>query len=153
MAEIHFLAVQEHRSGIRLVNPGKHLHQRGLPGAVFAHEPVYLAPVKAKLGVFQYGNAEETLGQPTDFQNRLWRRGILMKPPETDAAPVPLWFSIDSPTTNCYSADSVPSRDKRLLTTRAYSSWFCGCFGAARRGHKPYSASSLRYVLMLSTTS
>jgi hypothetical protein len=32
-----------------------------------------LAPVKGKVGVFQHGNAEETFGQSTDFQE--WRRG------------------------------------------------------------------------------
>src|SRR6478735_7260775 len=71
MAESHFLAVQEYGSGVGLVHPGQHLHQGGLARAVFPHEPVYLAPVKAEMGILQYGYAEKTLGQSADFQD--WR--------------------------------------------------------------------------------
>ena len=49
----HFLAVHQHGTGITGVHAGEDLHQRGLTGAVFAHEGVNFAVVQDEAGVLQ----------------------------------------------------------------------------------------------------
>src|SRR5829696_3020928 len=58
-SEVHGLAVEQQLAAIRLVNPGKQLHQRRLAGAVFADEDVDLARHEIEADVVECHNARE----------------------------------------------------------------------------------------------
>ena len=61
--EAHRLAAPLDGAAVRLIEPGQHLHQCRLAGAIFAHQRVHLAGVEIDGGLLQNGQTTEGLGQ------------------------------------------------------------------------------------------
>ena len=63
-----FFAVQEYLSRVRLVDAEQALHQRGLAGAVFAHQRVHLARLDFEMDVVERAHAGKVLGDAVHLQ-------------------------------------------------------------------------------------
>ena len=70
-AYMHFLAVHADMPRVRAVDAGKHVHQRGLAGAVFAQQRQYLAIVYRQVDVLVGDDGAEGLGQPLQLDRRM----------------------------------------------------------------------------------
>jgi len=71
----HGLAVNaDLAAGVGLIGAGQHLHQRGLAGAVLAHQGVYLARIDGELHVGERPDPGKGLGDAAHLEDGLRRR-------------------------------------------------------------------------------
>ena len=75
--ELNFLALVGDGAGILGVDAREHLHQRGLAGAVLAHQRVYFAPANLQIDVIQRVHAREGFVNSFHRQNDFVRKLIL----------------------------------------------------------------------------
>jgi hypothetical protein len=71
--ERHFLAVEQDRAGVGLVDPTEHLDQRALAGPILTDQRVDLAGIECEVNAAQRLDRAELLGHVTQLDNRLGR--------------------------------------------------------------------------------
>src|SRR2546423_756913 len=86
------LAVHEHLARVRLDHAGQRLHQRRLPGAVLADEPVHRPSVDAQVDVGDGLHAAVALGDAAQLDERSAHRGYAAVTPPSTLTMLPVDF-------------------------------------------------------------